>query len=271
VTRGLRRRRFGEWGQGFLEFVALGALLIIPAVVVLGVGGGWAAATYDQHHSSTPLTSKETATETPEPPSIVFVDFSPVGLNEACILKAAANSGLTWDGGELGWSAGSNPRPQHSDPNYDAKLRSWRAKMTGLLTAAQESKDWQACLKPEFTPPPQRTQEPAETIAVDGTYTIDPDSVQAIGGCGSDVPTTLTVSGGGAKDTVVLGGKGIDLIGNVNTSTYSLIAANNQANGSNRTLRGSFSANAGVTRFTGIYEITDNTAGCGYNFTAEKR
>ena len=267
----MRRRRRGESGQTGLEFFALGMAAVAIIAAATTMVGGYLAVTYDQKHSKDPLGASAAATATPEPPSPVFVDFSPVGLAEDCILKVAAEKGLAWDGGELGWSAASNPRPPHSDPNYTANLRTWRAKMTGLLTAASGSKEWQACLKPEFTPPPARTQEPAEVIAVDGTYSIDPSSVQAIGGCGRDVPTSLVVSGGGTSDTVRIGSTGYTLIGSVNKSSYSLIAALNDAKGANRTLRGNFSSNAGVTRFSGIYEILDNTAGCGFQFTAEKR
>jgi len=265
-----RRRRMHEWGQGFWEWAAVGAVMIAVTSVATTLVGGYLAATYDQHHSRTPLGVASTATPTPEPPSVVFVDPSPVGLNEACILKAAALKGLTWDGGELGWSAASNPRPPTGDANYSGKLRAWRATMTGLLAAAQASADWQACTKPQLTPPPDRTQEPTETLVVDGTYTVDPTGVQAIGGCGSDVPTSLVVSGGGSNATVYLGSRSYALHGTFDTSSNAIQSSATEANGPTRTLRGSFSSNAGVTRFTGNYDIEDQTAGCGYQFTAER-
>ncbi|HZS15919.1 MAG TPA: hypothetical protein VFC09_15090 [Candidatus Dormibacteraeota bacterium] len=265
-----RRRRTGESGQGFWEWMVVGLFGVGVAGGVLVLGGGYLAVTYDQHSSRTALNATAAATPTPEPPSVVFVDFSPVGLNEACVLKAAAAKGLTWDGGELGWSSASNPRPRTSDPDYTAKLRAWRTTMTGLLSAASNSPDWQACLKPELTPPPQRTQEPTEAINVDGTYTIDPAGVQAIGGCGSDVPSSMTVGGGGTSATVRLGSQSFTLGGTFDKTSNSIQVQSGSSNGTTRSLRGSFSSNAGVTRFDGEYEITDATAGCGYQFTAEK-
>lgn len=272
MTRPARRRgRAGESGQGFWEWMVLGLGGVGVAAGVLVLAGGYLAVTYDQHHSTTALNGSPAATATPEPPSVVFVDFSPVGLNEACILKAAAAQGLTWDGGELGWSAASNPRPRTGDPDYTAKLRTWRTTMTGLLSAASSSAGWQACLKPELTPPPQRTQEPTEALDPDGTYTIDPSGVQAIGGCGSDVPTSMTVSGGGSSATVSLGGGSFTLAGSFDKTSSSIQVQSGSSNGTMRSLHGSFSSNAGVTRFDGEYEVTDSTSGCGYTFTAQKR
>ena len=265
------RRRAAESGQGIVEWAVLGGVLIAAIAASSTLVGGYLAATYDQHHSSTPLSVSSAATATPEPPSVVFVDFSPVGLNEACILKAAAGSGLTWDGGELGWTAASNPRPQHSDPDYTAKLRTWRQTMTGLLTAASASPGWQACLKPELTPPAQRSQEPVETLTVDGSYAVDPASTQAIGGCGADNPTSLSVSGNGTRATVFFGSKGFPLTGTFDASSSSIQAESHDADGTNRSLHGSFSSNAGATRFTGTYDVLHDPAGCGYQFTAQRQ
>ncbi len=266
-----RRRRAGESGQGVVEWMVVGLVGVGAAAGVLVLVGGYLAVTYDQHHSTTALNGAAANTPPPEAPSVVFVDFSPVGLNEACILKAAAAQGLTWDGGELGWSAASNPRPRTGDPDYTAKLRAWRGTMTGLLSAASSSAGWQACLKPELTPPPQRTQEPTEALNPDGTYTIDPSGVQAIGGCGSDIPTSMTIAGGGSSATVVIGSSSVTLGGSFDKTSSSIQVQNGSSNGTMRTLRGSFSSNAGVTRFDGEYETTDAVAGCGYQFTAQKR
>lgn len=272
MMRPQRRRRAGEWGQGFWEWAVLGGVMIAMATAATTLVGGYLAVTYDQHHSSTPLGSAEAApTATPEPPSIVYVDFSPVGLNESCILAAAAKRGLTWDGGELGWTAASNPRPPTSVSNYSGNVLAWRARMTGLLTAAAASADWQACLKPQLTPPPERTAEPTETLTVDGSYTIDPSSVQGIGGCSSDMPTSLTVSGGGSSATVYFGSNGFTMQGGYDASSNSLQAQADGPNGLKRTLRGTLSSNAGVTRFSGSYDTEDQTSGCGYQFTAERR
>jgi len=264
-----RRRRACELGQGVTEFALLGAAVVAIAATMTGLVGDYLAATYNQHHSSTPLTTP--ATPTPEPPSVVFVDHSPVGLYESCILKVAAAQGLSWDGGELGWTAAAYPRPQHSDPAYDFKVSDWRRKMAGLLSSVSSSADWQACLVPELTPPAARSQEPAETVAVDGTYTVDPASTQAIGGCGSGTgPTSLTVSSNGSAATVYFGSSGFTLHGTFDASSSSVQAESTDPDGTKHGLHGSFSSNAGVTRFTGTYDVTRDTSGCGYQFTAQK-
>ena len=262
------RRRASERGQTGAEFALLGAAIIAIASAMTVAVGGYLAATYDQHHSSTPLSSA--ASPTPAPPSVVFVDYSPVGLYESCILKVAGGQGLSWDGGELGWTAAAYPRPQHSDAQYDFKVAEWRKNMTGLLASVSASAGWQACLKPELTPPPARTQEPAGAVAVDGTYTVDPASTQGIGGCGSAGPTTLTVSSNGTVATVHFGSAAFTIRGTLDTSSNSLQAESTDPDGTKHGLHGTFSSNAGVTRFTGTYDTIRDPSGCGYQFTAQK-
>lgn len=266
----VRRRRRSERGQGAAEFFVLGVAVVAFVAAATTVVGGYLAATYDQHHSTTPLASGSTPTPTPAPPSVVFVDFSPVGLYESCIVGVAAKQGLSWDGGELGWSAASLPRPLHSDPLYDSKLADWRNKMSALLGSVSASGDWQACLKPELTPPPARTQEPTETVSVDGTYTVDPASVQGIGGCGPDGPTSMAVSSNGSTVTVSFRSASSTVHGTLDTSSNSIQASSTDADGTKHDVQGTFSSNAGVTRFTGSYDVIKDPAGCGYQFTAQK-
>ncbi|HXA27963.1 MAG TPA: hypothetical protein VN193_04370 [Candidatus Angelobacter sp.] len=255
-----------------MEFFLLGTAVVAIVAAATTLVGGYLAVTYDQHHSTTALGSTTpTETQTPSPPSVVFVDYSPVGLYESCIVGAAAKAGLSWDGGELGWTAGSLPRPLHSDPLYDVKVRDWRNKMTGLLASVSGSADWQACLKPQLTPPPARSQEPTETVSVDGTYTVDPASRQAIGGCGSDPgPTSMTVSSNASTITVIFQTRSATVHGTLDTSANTVQATSTDSDGTKHDVQGSFSSNAGVTRFTGTYDVIKDPAGCGYQFTAQK-
>jgi hypothetical protein len=260
-----RRRRRGESGQGFWEWAALWALTLGTATVVTAVGAGWAAATYDQHHSNQPLSSGAPPVSHP---SVSFTDFSPVGLYEDCIIGVARGLGLTWDGGGLGWTSAANPRPRGADGLDDSKVQAWRNAMSAELGAASETPAWKQCSLPQLPPPLPQSPAPPKTVQVDGSYTIDPSSVQAIGGCGSSTgPTSMTVSGTGT--TVNIAGK--TLRGTYDASSNAIDVSATDTNGfSQLTLRGTFSSNAGATRFNGSYDITDNTAGCGYQFSALK-
>jgi hypothetical protein len=266
-----RRRRTGERGQTGFEFLMLGLGVVGIAGAMTVLVGGYLAVTYDQHHSSTPLTSSSSASPTPAPPSVVYVDHSPVGLYEGCILKVAAARGLSWDGGELGWTAAAFPRPAPSDPQYSLHLRQWRSNIDGLVSSVAASADWQACTKPELTPPPARTQEPVETLAVDGSYVVDPNSTQGIGGCGTGgTPTSMTVSGNGTSVVIRSGLGAVTLTGTFDPASASIQAGKTDADGTQHSVHGSFSSNAGVTRFTGSYDTIHDPAGCGYQFTAQK-
>ena len=269
MTRPGRRGRTGERGQGFWEWFVFGSAILAVGTVMTVAVGGWAAATYDQHHSNGPLTGS-TATSTP--PSLAFVDFSPVGLHEDCILGVARGLGLTWDGGALGWFAASNPRPRGHVTDQD--VQQWRDRMTALVGGAAGSAEWKRCSQTELPPPAPRSPEPVETVNVDGNYTIDPSSVSGIGGCGADTgPRAMTVSGGGTSVTVYFVGSATaqtTFQTTVSPPSYTVDVGTTDSGGTQHKLRGSFSSNAGATRFNGTYETLDNTAGCGYQFVALK-
>ncbi|HSP65603.1 MAG TPA: hypothetical protein VLO10_05365 [Candidatus Deferrimicrobium sp.] len=269
-TRHGRRRR--QRGQGILEWALLGGFILFVGTTLTVAVGGWAAATYDQQHSHSPLAATSSQSS---PPSLSFVDYSPVGLHEDCLLQVAAAQGLTWDGGALGWSAASNPRPRGHDALVDQKVQDWRNGMTALLSAASSSTAWQRCSRPDQATAAPFSPPPAETVAVDGQYTIDPSGTQAVGGCGSDGgPLAMKVSGNGTTVTIYFPGTsqaaGNTLNGTMDTSSFAVQATSTDADGTTHTLRGSFSSNAGVTRFHGTYETLNNTAGCGYEFSAQK-
>jgi hypothetical protein len=273
MIRAGRRGRLGERGQGFWEWAVLGGFILFVGTAMTVAVGGWAAATYDQQHSHNPLAVAGSSPSSP--PSLSFVDFSPVGLHEECILHVAAALGLTWDGGALGWSAASNPRPRGHDALVDQKVQGWRDGMTGLLSSASNSAEWQRCSRPD--PPTAEPSSPpaAETVSVDGQYSIDPSGTQGIGGCGSDTgPLAMKVSGNGTTVTIYFPGTGQatgnTLNGTMDTSSYAVQATSADPDGTTHTLRGNFSSNAGVTRFHGTYETLVNTAGCGYEFSGQK-
>ena len=264
-----RRGRAGERGQGFWEWFVFGSAILAVGTVMTVAVGGWAAATYDQHHSDGPLTSSSTA----PPPSLAFVDFSPVGLHEDCIVTVARGLGLTWDGGALGWFAASDPRPRGVD-STDQKVQQWRDRMTALVGGAASSAEWKRCSQPDLGTPAPRSPEPADTLVVDGNYTVDPSGVAGIGGCGSDTgPRAMTVAANGSTVTVFFQGTAqarTTLQGTVSPGSYALDASSTDADGTQHTLRGSFSSNAGVTRFNGTFDTLNGTAGCGYQFGAQK-
>jgi hypothetical protein len=257
------RGRRGESGQGFWEWAALWALTLGTATLVTAVGAGWAAATYDQHHSNQPLSAPAQVTH----PSVSFTDFSPVGLYEDCIIGVAKGLGLTWDGGALGWTSAANPRPRGADGLDDSKVQAWRNAMSGELGAASQTPAWKQCSLPQLPPPLPQSPAPAETVQVDGSYTIDPSATQAIGGCGSSTgPTSMTVSGTGT--VVNIAGK--TLRGTYDASSNALDVSATDADGSQLSVHGTFSSNAGATRFNGTYDILHDPAGCGYQFSALK-
>ncbi len=263
VISARRPRRVGEVGQGGTEFFWLGMFVLSVATAMTVAVGGWAAATYDQHHSQEALTHAAP----PAPPSVSFTDFSPVGLYEDCIIGVARGLGLTWDGGGLGWTSAANPRPRGADGLDDSKVQAWRNRMSAELGAASNTPAWKQCSLQQLPPPLPQSPEPAETVAVDGQYTIDSSSTQAIGGCGSsNGPTSMQVSGNGTVITIA----GKTLRGTYDASSQATDVSLTDADGTQNTLRGTFSSNAGATRFHGNYDIVHDPAGCGYDFSALK-
>ena len=248
----------------------LGAAVLAIATSLTVLTGGYLAVTYNQHSSRGPLTQSGSGPAPVTHPSVAFLDFSPVGLYEDCILGVAKGLGLTWDGGALGWTSAAVPRPTGGAGLDDAKVQAWRDRMSAELGAASQSTAWKACSLPQLSPPVTTSPPPAEVLDINGSYTIDPNSMQAIGGCGSPGPTSMTVSGGGTPSvTVSIAGK--TLHGTYDASSNALDTTATDTNGTTQlSVRGSISGNAGVTRFSGEYELLDNTAGCGYQFSAQK-
>lgn len=202
----IRRGRAGERGFWWFalgwEGVKLAGLILIPATLVLVGAGAYGAAVYDQGHSRDPLASSSGGGSSA--PSLSFVDFSPVGLHEDCILKVARESGLTWDGG-LGWTAADPPRPSGTDRLSDAKVQGWRNAMSALL--GRVSAEWHdRCEKPDLekTPEASPSHEAEAPLDVNGTYNVETGSLSDCAVVEASVanPTTLTVQRSG--DTVTL-------------------------------------------------------------------
>ena len=264
VTPARRPRRVGEIGQTGVEFFWLGMAVLTIATAMTVAVGGWAAATYDQNHSHDALAQ---AAAPVTHPSVSFTDFSPVGLYEDCIVGVARGLGLTWDGGGLGWTSAANPRLRGADGLDDSKVQAWRNRMSAELGAASNTPAWKQCSLQQLPPPIPQSPQPADTVAVDGQYTIDPSSTQAIGGCGSGTgPTSMQVSGNGAVISIA----GKTLRGTYDASSHATDVSLTDPDGTQHTLRGSFSSNAGATRFHGNYDILHDPAGCGYDFSAVK-
>jgi hypothetical protein len=268
-----RPRRAGQRGQTGAEFFLLGLGILAIATTMTVAVGGWAAATYDQQHSNQALAQQAAPAVTH--PSVSFTDFSPVGLYEDCILGVARGLGLSWDGGALGWTSAANPRPRGSDGLNDSKVQAWRDAMSAELGAASSSTAWKACSLPQLSPTvPQSPPAAAETIVVDGQYVTDPNAEQAVGGCGSGGSITgMLVAGNGSSITLYFNGTGAAgnrLTGTLDTSSYAFDGSLTDADGTRHTLRGTFSSNAGVTRFHGVYETPVGASTCGYDFTGQK-
>jgi hypothetical protein len=271
-VRPARGRRPGESGQTGAEFFLLGLGILAIATTMTVAVGGWAAATYDQQHSHDALAQAAPAVTHP---SVSFTDFSPVGLYEDCIVRVAGGLGLTWDGGALGWTSAANPRPRGADGLDDSKVQAWRDRMSAELGAAAGSVAWKACSLPQLSPTVPQSPPPADTIVVDGQYTIDPNATQSVGTCGSGGGVAgMQVGGNGTRITLYFygtgQGTGTTLTGTFDTSSYAVDGSLTESDGTRHTLRGSFSSNAGVTRFHGVYETPVDSSSCGYDFTSQK-
>lgn len=278
----IRQGRAGEHGFWFfalgVEGLKLAALILIPATVVLVGVGGYGAAIYDQKHSTDPLSGGPPGQSSP--PSLAFTDFSPVGLHEDCILKVAAENGLSWDGG-LGWTAGDPPRPRGADGLSDSKVQVWRNQMSGLL--GRVSTEWhQRCDKadlPTPTPSDTPTPQPEAPVNVSGTYAVESGSLSdcpVVEGSNPNV-TTLMVARGGDTVTLTFPGSNRKVTGPI-SSDLAFKATYLDPAGGGVDIDGRFAAGTGgdVLLREGNVSVSDSAGGgllahpCTSSFVAKK-
>jgi hypothetical protein len=171
-----------------------------------------------------------------------------------------------------------------ADTKYREAVAAWKVRLQGVVDAAKDPlekkcKDLQASR--DATNPPH---PPEENLGINGTYTTDNHTVQAIGGCGgsgteakdapyklnvswdgraSDAPTVIvTLAGGGSTTfdhgpTFDINGYHVDLTRNLDAQT----TAN---------LNGNFYTVGDRLEFNGEYSTLSGPGGCGYTFVAPK-
>lgn len=172
---------------------------------------------------------------------------------------------------------------------YAEAVALWKAQLQAVVTKAADAlkkKCEELALANQSPPPVEHPNE--EPLAINGTYTVDNTTVQAIGGCGDSssqakgAPFKLSVTWNGrAGDSnapsvvvTVAGGGSTSFNGTIPNQRFDIngyhVDLNLESGPRTTDLNGNFYLSSGRIQFTGDYSITDTVAGCGYRFVAVK-